>query len=237
MSSYPRTFPNVRPGAGAVFGSLGAYLSCVDDSSLDLTGAITVDVEVCPTSFVEWDTLATKGTSSMWDDNNYTLGLNVGKPHLRLGLVGQLEAPVHLPLGVSSRLAFVARVGAANALQIFVDGVLVVQGDRTGDPTQNASELWIGTDSGYIDTYNGMMRHAYIYDTVPSATDIADIHHGRVDPLQAWPDNVMLALDLTQPPQTGGAYPVWPDLSGHNNNAVAHGGVGYQRSIPRRVVA
>jgi len=237
MIDFPRTFPNVEPSAGAVFDGATTDLNCGHGSSLDIVDKCSIEV-----LFVENERHATGRIITRRDKLNfYILACYDKFPQIMVGDGTSYDvctSTVSIKKNTLNHIVGTYDVDSVGTeAKIYVNGVLT----GTANLAYNIGDLR-GIDlliGRYMtEYYDRTLQYVRLYGgVVLSATDVADLYHRRVDPLQAWRDNVMLALDLTQPPQTGGALPVWPDLSGHNNNAVAHGGVGYQRSIPRRVVA
>ena len=237
MSDFPRTFPDVRPGAGAVFRP-PAYLSLgADNSMMPGTANYTVEASIQSTHKDAFRWIFVSSLVNSWSPcyTRADTGL------MRMSIDSGYYSPVggtDICDGIQHHICISADRDAN--VSFYVDGVLDGVDDMSAKQDYDITglTLYVAYVTDPAQQFWGSLRACKLYSGVAlSADNIADLCHRRVDPFQAWRDNIMLALDLTQPPQTGGAFPVWPDLSGHNNNAVAHGGVGYQRPISRRVVA
>jgi len=158
-----------KHGEALNFDGTNEYVEVPDDSSLSITGEITIEAWVKQTSVESWAAIVTKGTSATWNSNNYVMGLQSGKPDFRWNGTGSVLADDVLSTDVWYHLAFVAETGTTNALKIYVNDNLVKQGNRTGNPTANNQALHIGSDDGTSDNFNGVIDGVRISNTAKSS--------------------------------------------------------------------
>jgi len=173
----------VQLGGHLRFDGTNDYVEVADNAALDITAAITLEAWVCQTTRTSWATVVTKGTSTAWSSNNYTLGLQSGRADFRWGgagscLVGAGDA---LVIGQWYHIVAVAETGTTNAIKVYINGVLKNTGARSGDPSANAQPLRFGTDAitTSSDYLNGRISDARIYDRALSATEVAEHYAQR----------------------------------------------------------
>jgi hypothetical protein len=152
----------------------GAYVSCGAASVFDTTsGTRTVSIWIRPAGVSGFQTLVTKGTSSSWSTNNYTLGLNGTAVNWRWQTLGNVSGGT-VAAGNWYHIVGVAGV-STNA--IYINGVQVATISRTGNPFVVAGELRIGEDNGAGgDDFGGQFDAVQIWDRELSAQDVAALY-------------------------------------------------------------
>jgi hypothetical protein len=149
------------------------YVSVADASHLDITTAITISAWVKPSSNPAWAVIVSKGTSTTWNNNHFVLGVASGQVTFRWNGKGTVtvDAGDALTVGEWHHVLAVAAAGTTNALKIYIDGELVKQGDRSGDPSPNDQALRIGSDNG-TDNFAGLIDEVRIYNRAVTADEI-----------------------------------------------------------------
>ena len=237
MNDFPRTFPDVKPGAGAEFWG-AEQLNCGHDTSLDCPADVTIIVAFCHRSGS--GTGANPGIISKRDNGWGLIWYTRNYPdlfHIRLYQSDSSSvnsAEFRIPVSVYCQLALVAS-SDENEVRIYANAEALTSFAYDGTIRTGINDFTVGAQG--IESMNGTIRQVVYFDCALAPADVVDIHYGRVDPLQAWPDNLKLALDLTQAPQRVGNEWIWPDLSGNKNHATMHGNVGFGSGASRRVIA
>lgn len=171
-------------GQAVLFDGAGKRVDVADNDLLDITGEITVSCWVKATTVTAWATLVTKGISTTWDSNHFTFGLRSGRIDFRLNGDGSVLADVGDAIVADAwyHLAVVVGGIGANAIKAYINGSLVKQGNRTGDPTPNTAVLRFGTDADAAgDPFDGTMDEIRIYDRALTEDKIAAIASGLKD--------------------------------------------------------
>jgi hypothetical protein len=168
-----------------VFDGVDDFIHVLDNSSLDITGGITLVAWIYP-SEKKTQHIVRKGpeaNTSPYDlhlsqtgDVIFSLTLNGGSPEVR-------------KIGYDvNRWTFVAGTYDGTSMKLYVDGVLANTLPTTGSITQNNSELLIGTRLNLpADTFKGKLDEIRIYNRALTNGEIVQLYDGMIDPTK-WAD-------------------------------------------------
>lgn len=172
----------------------GVYAGTItvpDAPQLNLTGPLTLEVEIKPSAARGHSTFISKG-DTQW-------ALQVGsKNELEFFVYDKawvtLTAP--LPANWEGQWHRVAGVNDGKSLQLFVDGKLLGERPFTGQIRGNAFPVMIGSNAEHPERrVAGTIREARIYSRALTAAELADAKRGNDAALVLW-------LDLTQGKET-----------------------------------
>ena len=154
------------------------------DNTLKMDKYITIEAWVNQFSQSDTAAIVTKGIDTTWTNNNYSAGLNNGKPVFVWGDQGSILADNPLsPANGWHYLAFVSDY-ITHTLKIYVDGQRVKQNNTTVVPViAGEAQLNIGTDDGTTDNFNGIMDEIRISNTARSDTWIKASYYSGKDEL------------------------------------------------------
>lgn len=173
-AAYQRPFGELPDGYVVRAGANTSYVP--DCPALDLIGAMTVCAWARISAGMTYQTILLKGTSSTsWSSNNYVLGFYYEKPRFVLGSKGTVTADNAVSSGWHL-IAATAALGTTDAIKLYVDGVLVKTGSRSGNPTANTQALYIGGHPAYGESWIwGDLAMPAIFNRALSGSEIKNL--------------------------------------------------------------
>lgn len=181
------------PTAGKVDGGLDFdgtddHVKAGNDSSLDITGPITIDAWIKPDTIDKFQDIVVKGDFKgntgaityflliMRDAPGVTAGtIRFG---INLGQAGDhVDSSEPIVAGVFTHVAATFDPGT-DAVKIYINGVEKGSGTITGAPPSNNDELFIGAlqnNAGTLNQFDGTIDEVEIFDRVLTATEILAI--------------------------------------------------------------
>ena len=157
------------------------YIDADDHADFDITAEITIETLIYLNEITAGQVLVTKGISASWTSNNYIMGLLSGKLEGRWGTVGTVSADAALTVSGWHHVAFTVAPGTTDKLALYVDGVLVKNANRTGDPTTNNAVLRMGVDATQSNPFDGIMDEMRISNAARSAAWMKFSAHNMID--------------------------------------------------------
>jgi hypothetical protein len=167
--------PAGKFGGALSFDGVDDWVTVADSSSLDLTGAMTLEAWAKPSVTKNWPTLIEKERSSNPAYALYANGdpLYGDRPNLQLWLDGQareVRGDRTLPRGVWTH---VAATYDGSAMRVYVDGVEVGVDWRTGLIATSTGPLRIGGNSSSVNEFfSGLIDEVRIYNRALTAAEI-----------------------------------------------------------------
>ena len=160
MAFPPTTVSGWNPGkfgSCLFFDGSNDYVDCGNDSSLDITGAITIETWVKANTIVAYDTIVRKTSA-------YTFRLYEGKPELYMwGLTD-----------TNTISATILNTGQWYHL-VYIDGILDITDDSSGSIAISADDLVIGIRRGTLGSlWDGQIDQVRIYNRALSEAEILD---------------------------------------------------------------
>lgn len=153
------------------------YLEIADDSSLDLTGNMSVEVWAKPHTVDTFSTIVVKGTAANWGLDNYTLALYEDWLHFKLGRDGDVTGDTHLTMDKWYHLVATAEPTAANALKLYINGEFEMADDRGMNPLSNANALRIGTADTTQEWFNGCLDVVRIWNRYLKPWEVKSLYN------------------------------------------------------------
>ena len=198
------------------FDGIDDYVDCGNDSSLNLTDAMTVVVDMCPRSWGGGDfgRIISKdyatGYDLFIDGGNKGLGTYFGGT-----LYHSSSNCLELDKKQQAILTFDRTLPSAQ-IKFYVDAVFVGSATRTTAIPTNTEKLYIGNREALDRAFYGSIDGIWIYNRVLSDTEINDFYHYGTIPtagmVAGWPMN-----------EKSGS--VVYDQSGNENHGTIHGAV------------
>ena len=175
-------------GVGEVPGNLDAldfdgsadYVDAGADSSLDITGPISLAAWIRSDSIGSWQEIIAKGDyASGAGDLTYFLAVS-DTGYIRFGhnLGGDgdfVDSATTLSAGTLYHVAATFDP-AADAVKIYINGALDSTGTITSDPSSNSDPLYVGAlqdGAGILNPFDGIIDEVRIYDPVLTAAEVA----------------------------------------------------------------
>ena len=156
------------------FNGATSKVDCGTDSSLDISGNLTMTAWVKWDGTPQWGVLITKGTSVAWNNNNYTFGLtNADPPLVTFRVAGVLDSVATLTADTWTLVAVVYD----GAGILYINGVSDNTG-ALGPPVPVATALVIGTDDG-TDNLSSDLAFPRVYNYALSAAQIYKIYNAE----------------------------------------------------------
>ena len=160
-----------RSGVAGYFNGDNAYLDCGNDPSLDITGAITIEAWVKPTSMASIKYLIDKQQSDHKGyfiyhlaDGTLFVGYPDGSNWNELGSIGGLTV---------GKWTHIVATHNGSQQRIYIDGVLDKSRDQTISLVDSTTNLYIGKHIGSNSyCFNGAIDEVRIYNRALSADEI-----------------------------------------------------------------
>jgi len=157
---------------GGVFNGTSAYADCGNDSSLDITDAITVDVWANPEESGDYGRYVAKG-------GTYLLGQEgVDETDLRWELNGLSPTVLNsgtgkVTVGVWNNIVgtYDKNAGSGNR-KIFINGIEINSDTQTGAISSSMQSVYLGILSEVAQCFSGSMDEVRIYSRALAASEI-----------------------------------------------------------------
>jgi len=187
-------------GNGATFTATNSdYVSVADNSTLDITGDITMSAWVRPTTLNTYNIVMGKRESGS-NNPNYLLSVNgTGTINMNFYAGGTVHSYTtsSTPISVNNWYHIVATYDGISTVKIFVNGVLqaasCTTGTCTGAITPNAADFTIGRPGSYAANYfTGQIDEVRIYDRPITTSEVTALYNSlqghmlNMDPASDW---------------------------------------------------
>jgi chitodextrinase len=172
LSGASRT-ANGRFGSALSFDGQNDQVSVPDDSTLDLSGAMTIEAWVRPTSAqAGWRTVVMKEQSGDLVYGLYAAATGYRPSgHVFVGDDLRVQAPAALPANTWSHLA---TTYDGTTLRLYIDGAQVGSLGVSGPMQQSNGPVRIGGNTIWDEWFSGTMDDIRIYDRALGAAEILD---------------------------------------------------------------
>jgi hypothetical protein len=169
-SGSPLVWVNGKFGSALSLNGTGQYASATNSPTLSITGALTVEAWVKPSSVTSTQTILQKANST---DENYGLFLNGSSVYFEWtnGGTKSVQASANLQPGNWYHIAAVFTY--PGTIKIYVNGVQNASNSTTADLQTNNGDLWIGFNKATTYPLNGTIDEVAIYSRAKSADEIA----------------------------------------------------------------
>jgi hypothetical protein len=190
-SGDPKWTTGIKPLSGGVsgggalqFDGVDDYVEVADDSSLNLTDAITVEAWIKPVSVV--------GTHSLFIDKDYSsawaLNFNVGD-RIKYYMVTSVNNEI---VGAAGTITLnkwhhvvMTYDSSSGAWVSYINGVQDIDETLSGSISTSTQNLIFGRDSAGIYPFDGLIDEVRIYNRALSAEEIR-YHYNRGGPVAHW---------------------------------------------------
>ncbi|HJZ53858.1 MAG TPA: LamG-like jellyroll fold domain-containing protein, partial [Gemmataceae bacterium] len=166
-------------GSALSFNGTSSWVTVASASSLNLTGAMTLEAWVKPTALSGWQAVLLKETSG---GLAYALYANDGVPrpagYVHIGGDNEASGTAGLPLNTWSYLA--VTYDGAN-LNMYVNATLVGSLAQTGNIATSTGTLRIGGDSIWGEYFNGLIDEVRVYSRALQPVEIQNDMNTRVN--------------------------------------------------------
>src|SRR5262249_32543209 len=161
------------------FNGASSWVTVASASSLNLTGAMTLEAWVRPTALSGWQAVLLKETSN---GLAYALYANDGAPrpagYVHIGGDREASGTAALPLNAWSYLT--VTYDGAN-LNMYVNAALVGSLAQTGNIATSTGALRIGGDSVWGEYFNGLIDEVRVYSRALQPVEIQNDMNTRVN--------------------------------------------------------
>jgi len=164
-------------GGALSFNGTSARVTVPDAPSLDLTGAMTLEAWVRPTSVGSWRDVVYKGNDSYYLMGSSSLQSRPAAGGIFSGSYGETFGPSALPLDVWTHLA---ATYDGQTLRLYVNGDQVASKPQVGSLAPSTHPLQIGGDAIYGQHFAGLIDEVRVYNRALTA---AQIVADRDDPI------------------------------------------------------
>jgi hypothetical protein len=166
------TFAAGAIGRGFSFDGTGSsYIQVADAASLRITGPMTIDAWISPTSATATARIVDKITAG--GANGYLLDLLAGQLRLEIG-ADSVSSGLTVPVGTFTH---VTGVYSGTSLSLYFNGVLIATKTTTVTAVPVATlPLRIGADSAGATRFSGVIDEPRIFGRALSAAEVQDIY-------------------------------------------------------------
>ncbi len=166
---------NGKFGSALSFNGSNSMVTVADSNSLDLTGGMTLEAWVKPTTLTSWRTIILKEKPSL----AYALYANTGpnnKPSAEMYGTSALTGPAQLPVNVWSH---VSATYDGTTLNLYINGTLVSSKATTITIPVSSNPLRIGGNTIWGEYFNGLIDEVRIYNRALLPSEIqSDMNSG-----------------------------------------------------------
>lgn len=154
------------------FDGVGDYVDCGNDTSLDITDAITIEAWVKPRRFVTNGTVCTKRAAyylQVHSDGTvacYTYWDNSGSP----GISHYTHSNSAIPLDAWTHIAFVEKTDGTR--EIYINGILDKTDTAEAGIWVNSKRLWIGAEDSGIRYFDGNITEVRLWNVARTQAEI-----------------------------------------------------------------
>lgn len=178
--------PTVKSGSNCVYGNClsfdgsTSYVNCGSGSSLNMTNAMTLEAWVKPTTLTQTNPeIICKAGGASDFRMRYVTGGSIGARFY--GTVNSsTDSTPGLQAGIFTHVAIVYN-GSANL--IYFNSVLNTSQANSGNITATAAALFIGSNSGTGEFFNGVIDNVRIYNAAISASQIKEQYYAGLNSL------------------------------------------------------
>ena len=151
---------------GLKFDGLDDYVNGGSDSSLDITGDITIEAWINTTVIPEDNNqiILSKGTLS--SSQSYSLYLNGGDDKIYFCIDDGVNVSWTMPVGLQNNWHHVLGTYNGAKLRLFYDGEFKAEANYVGSVGTNTDDLCIGATSSGTLLFNGIIDEVIIYEQI-----------------------------------------------------------------------
>ncbi|OGS47403.1 MAG: hypothetical protein A2539_07560, partial [Elusimicrobia bacterium RIFOXYD2_FULL_34_15] len=187
---------------GLQFDGLNTYVSITDNSTLDITTAITLE------AWVKTDVITTDGgpTRRVIDKGVYVLGAS-DQAYFKT-LINGISQSVNKSWSSSDIslwhhiVGTYDSIGGTNNLRLYQDGVLVAQATVTGNIDTNNNALTIGRQGSTTGRFDGTIDEMRIYNRALTANEVLLHYQGTIPEQDTTSPNAINNLATSNPTTT-----------------------------------